>query len=76
MRTLLADFGLNRLVIDTIEPLDPKRKCCRMIGGILVERTVGDVLPVIKANQVGVGNHERGIESKTLTNFTVGRFGQ
>lgn len=31
-----------------------ERKCFRMIGGTLVERTVGEVLPALEETQVGV----------------------
>lgn len=34
--------------------LDPKRKCFRMIGGVLVERTVEDVVPNLQTNLEGV----------------------
>jgi len=30
------------------------RKCFRMIGGVLVERTVGEVLPALEETQLGV----------------------
>lgn len=30
------------------------RKCFRMIGGVLIERTVGEVLPALEETQVGV----------------------
>ena len=33
---------------------NPKRKCFRMIGGILAERTVDEVLPAIQTNLEGV----------------------
>ncbi len=44
----------HSLVIGTLQPLPPSRKCFRMIGGILVERTVEDVLPQLEANQAGL----------------------
>jgi len=37
-------------VIDALEPLDGNRRCFRMVGGVLVERTVNEVLPAVKAN--------------------------
>jgi Prefoldin subunit len=33
---------------------DPKRKCFRMIGGVLVERTVEEVVPNLQTNLEGV----------------------
>ncbi|ORX77074.1 Prefoldin beta-like protein [Basidiobolus meristosporus CBS 931.73] len=44
----------HKLVIDTISPLDPERKCFRLVGGVLVERTVKDVLPALQTNQDGI----------------------
>lgn len=40
----------SRLVLDTLTPLPASRKCFRMINGVLVERTVGDVLPQLQSN--------------------------
>lgn len=42
------------LVEETLVPLDPNRKAFRLIGGILVERTVGDVLPSVASNRENV----------------------
>lgn len=36
---------LNRTVIDTLKGVEDERKCFRLIGGVLCERTVKDVLP-------------------------------
>ena len=41
-------------MIETLDPLDKGRKCFRMIGGVLTQRTVGDVLPALQQNQEGV----------------------
>ncbi|XP_005097344.1 prefoldin subunit 2 [Aplysia californica] len=39
------DMKEHDLVIEVLKGVDPNRKCYRMIGGILVERTVDVVLP-------------------------------
>lgn len=44
----------HALVIDAIKDLDPKRKCFRLIGGVLVERTVEEVLPAVEKNRDGL----------------------
>lgn len=44
----------SRLVLETLEPLSGDRKCFRLINGVLVERTVKDVVPALKTNQEGL----------------------
>jgi prefoldin subunit 2 len=41
-------------VLETLEPLSGDRKCFRLINGVLVERTVKDVVPALKTNQEGL----------------------
>ena len=38
------------MVIETLKNVNDDRKCYRMIGGILTERKVKEVLPVLVAN--------------------------
>ena len=45
-----VNFLYFSLVIDALKIVDGSRKCYRMVGGVLVERTVGDVLPALIAN--------------------------
>lgn len=33
---------------------DPERKCFRLIGGVLVQRTVKDVVPALETNYTGI----------------------
>ncbi len=44
----------HSLVVTTIKDLDSKRKCFRKIGGVLVERTIGEVLPAVQRNLQGI----------------------
>jgi hypothetical protein len=44
----------SRLVTETLQPLPDNRKCFRLINGVLVERTVSDVLPALKTNWDGL----------------------
>jgi len=43
-----------RLVLETLGPLPPDRKCFRMINGVLVERTIKDVTPALQTNSEGL----------------------
>ena len=44
-------FWILRLVIETLKEVEKDRKCFRMIGGVLVERTVNEVLPALETNK-------------------------
>ncbi|KAG8884039.1 hypothetical protein FRB97_005261 [Tulasnella sp. 331] len=47
----------HELVLKTLEEIvdtEPDRVCFRLIGGILVERTVKEVTPKIKTNRDGI----------------------
>ncbi|XP_014782526.1 prefoldin subunit 2 [Octopus bimaculoides] len=45
------DLKEHNLVIENLTDVDPGKKCFRMLGGVLVERTVKDVLPAIVNNK-------------------------
>ena len=40
----------HQAVIKALDQLDPNRKCFRLVGEVLVERTVQEVLPAVKNN--------------------------
>lgn len=44
----------HELVAEELRPLAKDRCCHRLVGGALVERTVGEVLPEIEANLQGI----------------------
>jgi Prefoldin subunit len=51
----------SSLVLSTLNEAlaeEPDRKCFRLIGGVLVERTVQDVVPALQTNRDGVSLRE------------------
>jgi len=52
--TIKTDHACGRLVAETLVPLPKDRKCFRLTNGVLVERTVEDVLPALKTNSDGL----------------------
>lgn len=44
-------FICYSIVIETLNKLDEERKCFRLIGGVLVERKICDVLPTLIKNR-------------------------
>jgi prefoldin subunit 2 len=44
----------HRLVVETLQKLEGERKAYRLVGGVLVERTVGEVLPIVNSNFEGI----------------------
>ncbi|KAF2869318.1 Prefoldin beta-like protein [Massariosphaeria phaeospora] len=44
----------HKLVLETLEPLSGDRKCFRMINGVLTERTVKEIVPILKTNSDGL----------------------
>mmetsp|Transcript_108 Transcript_108/g.284 ORF Transcript_108/g.284 Transcript_108/m.284 type:complete len:108 (+) Transcript_108:155-478(+) len=55
LMTKIADLESDRnehiLVEDTLKPLDDSRRAYRLVGDVLVERTVAEILPSITQNK-------------------------
>ncbi|KAK6918347.1 Prefoldin beta-like [Dillenia turbinata] len=51
---LEMEVSEHSLVMGAIQPLDPSRRCYRMIGGVLVERTIKEILPAVQRNKEGL----------------------
>lgn len=51
---LLCSVAPLSLVVRTLEGMDGARACYRMTGGVLVERTVKEVMPAVAKNLEGV----------------------
>jgi prefoldin subunit 2 len=49
------DAEEHKLVLESLAPVPADRKCFRMINGVLVERTVGEVRPALETNAEGLG---------------------
>lgn len=45
LNTLEMELKEHKTVIDTLKTVDENRRCFRLIGGVLVEQTVKQVLP-------------------------------
>lgn len=45
----------NSLVLETLTPLPKDRKCFRLVNGVLLEKTVGEVLPDLSTQRDGLG---------------------
>eukprot|EP00878_Enallax_costatus_P006547 GHUV01006864.1.p1 GENE.GHUV01006864.1~~GHUV01006864.1.p1 ORF type:complete len:148 (+),score=44.73 GHUV01006864.1:465-908(+) len=55
------------LVIKQLQPMDKTRKCYRMIGDVLVERTVAETLPAVMRNREGLGNVMKQLQTQLET---------
>ncbi|KAJ2714798.1 Cochaperone prefoldin complex subunit [Coemansia spiralis] len=51
---LELELNEHKLVIETVAKVDASRKCFRLVNGVLIERTAGEVLPALKMNQDGI----------------------
>ena len=54
IQELMSQEAEFRVVIETLKPVDPDRRCYHQIGGVLAERTVKEVLPVLEVNRDGL----------------------
>lgn len=72
---LAAESAEHELVVKALEPMDTNRKCFRLVGEVLVERTVGEVLPAVRKNKDNLDNAINSLTSqleaqkKELTEF-------
>jgi prefoldin subunit 2 len=75
LNDLEADTAERDTVIKTLEPMEPSRKAFRLVHDVLVERTVGEVLPAIRKEkdrlEAVTQTFQKGYEQKKqeLTDF-------
>ncbi|KAJ1846994.1 Cochaperone prefoldin complex subunit [Coemansia sp. RSA 2708] len=51
---LESELNEHHLVIETVSKVPGDRKCFRLVNGVLVERTAGEVLPALRTNEEGI----------------------
>merc|ERR1719378_1267200 len=51
MAELEQEVNEHALVLKAFEKVEPTRRCFRMVGGVLVERTVAEVKPAVESNR-------------------------
>jgi hypothetical protein len=66
-----AEAAEHDLVIKQLEPMDKTRKCYRLIGDVLVERTVAETLPA--GAQTHLGGCLAGLQSVALLHLSISR---
>lgn len=64
---LQQDLNEHKIVIETLDGVDPDRKCFRMVGGVLVERTVKEVIPALVSNRDKMGKLIDSLEGQLVT---------
>jgi prefoldin subunit 2 len=64
---LEAQLNEHRVVIDAVKKVEPTRRCYRLVGGVLVERTAGEVLPALETNRDGIDQTIAEIQKTLVT---------
>ncbi|KAL7374492.1 hypothetical protein ABVT39_001810 [Epinephelus coioides] len=64
---LEMEINEHSLVIETLKEVDPSRKCFRLVGGVLVERTVKEVLPALESNKEQISKIIESINTQMQT---------
>jgi hypothetical protein len=67
----ITELDLERqehaLVLETLTPLEAERRCFRLVGGVLVERTVGEVAPAVTRNREALEEVRRAPKQRGVT---------
>lgn len=63
---LEMDLKEHDLVLSTLSTItDKQRRCYRMIGGVLIEHTVAEVVPALETNRAQINNVIESFKQKT-----------
>ncbi|CBY21150.1 unnamed protein product [Oikopleura dioica] len=79
LQTKLAEIRMERgehdIVAETLKNVPAERKCWRLVGGVLTERKVSEVLPALENQVTGLANvmssleQQMNIKAKDITNY-------
>merc|ERR1712002_450807 len=64
---LRQERGEHELVAETLKKCEPERKAWRLVGGVLTERTVGEVLPALENQIENLSNVIKTLEEQMET---------
>lgn len=51
---LESESDEHRIVLESLKPLDGGRRCMRMVGSVLIDQTVKDVIPTLELTREGL----------------------
>lgn len=51
---LRNEVSEHEQVLKALEPMEVSRKCYWLVGDVLVERTVGEIIPAVQQNEQGL----------------------
>ncbi|CAN7982894.1 unnamed protein product [Ixodes hexagonus] len=63
---LEMDLNEHNLVAEALQNVDGDRRCYRMVGGVLVERTVKDILPAVMQNKNNIAKSVEALNDKIV----------
>eukprot|EP01068_Selenidium_serpulae_P020127 Selendium_serpulae@DN7952_c0_g1_i1.p1 len=61
---LESDRREHKVVLEAFEGVPEDRRCFRMVGGVMVERTVKEVRPVLEQHEMAVGKAIEALEKE------------
>ncbi|CBY40353.1 unnamed protein product [Oikopleura dioica] len=68
LQTKLAEIRMERgehdIVAETLKNVPAERKCWRLVGGVLTERKVSEVLPALENQVTGLANVMSSLEQQ------------
>jgi len=67
---LERDSDEHSVVVETLKKTDPGRKCFRMIGGVMIERTVKEILPDLEEHRSNINEALKTLLSQYQTKST------